>query len=360
MNNSADKIGQIIKFLKDQELIKSQKELAQQIDCSEGNLSRAMRDPSYTGTADRLLKEIMDKYPIDFGEEGEVILLESNLLEVPLTEKASEETLPQRSSTPSVDVRNWLTIVTQKQTWVIVIICLSLNKLLTVGERYLFPKSHIENALDSIGANGVYLNKPLYVSKENQIVTFTGDRKGTNIGGFSTFYNAQKKAIVFLGTYYRQIPALVLYDTTGKKDRETFFLGQTEKEVYFQGFFYRKKDIGGSLMAVDSLGKAYSHTKIAYQKQVIGILSDEVGAIVNNEAKPEERIIAISGIVRARVSAIGGNIALGDLLTSSNIEGVAMKANLSNPNVAGTIIAKALEPYSSTEEGKIRVLIVQQ
>ncbi len=113
-------------------------------------------------------------------------------------------------------------------------------------------------------------------------------------------------------------------------------------------------------MALDSSGKVYQHTRTVYDKRVIGILSDNVGAVKDNEIKDTEYIIATSGIIPLRVSTIGGKIEVGDLLTSSYTEGVAMKADMKNSKATGTIIAKALEPYGSALEGKIRVLIMQK
>jgi len=70
-----------------------------------------------------------------------------------------------------------------------------------------------------------------------------------------------------------------------------------------------------------------------------------------------KRPIAIAGTVPCKVDASFGAIEAGDLLTSSNTPGHAMKATIDSADKIGTIIGKALE---SLEEGKgvINVLVM--
>jgi hypothetical protein len=78
-----------------------------------------------------------------------------------------------------------------------------------------------------------------------------------------------------------------------------------------------------------------------YDKTVIGVISDNAG-IIMGDAGPggEEVVIAMVGVVGVRVNNGGGSIKKGDMLTTSSVEGEAMKAVES---VSGAIIGKALE-----------------
>ncbi|HSW97644.1 MAG TPA: site-specific integrase [Candidatus Saccharimonadales bacterium] len=94
-----------------------------------------------------------------------------------------------------------------------------------------------------------------------------------------------------------------------------------------------------------------------YQSQVIGVLSTKPGVVLNSDAEtdsahPYKYPIAISGRVPVKVSIANGVVKTGDLLTSSVIPGVAMKAT-----EAGPIIGKALEDFSSEKPGLVMAYI---
>jgi hypothetical protein len=60
----------------------------------------------------------------------------------------------------------------------------------------------------------------------------------------------------------------------------------------------------------------------------------------------------LAGRIKVKVSTINGDIKVGDLLTSSSIPGVAVRASGSGP-----IIGKALESYNGSEQGLILAFI---
>ena len=94
----------------------------------------------------------------------------------------------------------------------------------------------------------------------------------------------------------------------------------------------------------------------AYDRTVIGIVSDSPSIIagrVETKAGEHKAIIAMSGVVSVKATSANGQIRRGDLLVSSNTEGLAMKSDGSKP---GTVIGKALEDLSG-KQGTIKVLI---
>lgn len=108
----------------------------------------------------------------------------------------------------------------------------------------------------------------------------------------------------------------------------------------------------GMLIVVNPNKKdGYIVSKNSYSEQLIGVYSENPTLTLNN---PKSGIpVALAGRVPVLVTANNGPIKVGDYLTSSNIPGVAMKADKSC-----FVIGMALEPYNdTTKEGKILCLI---
>jgi hypothetical protein len=66
--------------------------------------------------------------------------------------------------------------------------------------------------------------------------------------------------------------------------------------------------------------------------------------------------MGVIGVIPTKVCLQGGSIKRGDLLVTSSIPGVAMKADPEKVRV-GQVIGKALEDYSTNSVGKIKVLV---
>jgi hypothetical protein len=101
----------------------------------------------------------------------------------------------------------------------------------------------------------------------------------------------------------------------------------------------------------------------SYDTSVAGVISDSPGVIlgVGGEGKLK---VATTGRVKVRVNASRGAVKVGDLLVTSEVEGVAMKSvpvDLGGTPIhrPGTIIGKALEPLEKGE-GEILVLLSLQ
>jgi hypothetical protein len=91
-----------------------------------------------------------------------------------------------------------------------------------------------------------------------------------------------------------------------------------------------------------------------YSRKVAGIISTSPGVILGNsfdeatdDWEDNRPVLAIAGRVPVKVSTEGGTIAVGDLLVSSSVPGVAMKGD---PSVSvGTVVGKAMEPFEQVE-----------
>lgn len=101
----------------------------------------------------------------------------------------------------------------------------------------------------------------------------------------------------------------------------------------------------------------------AYDTRVAGVISETPGLALG-EGGPGKVLVATTGRVRVKVDASSGPIAIGDLLVTSDIPGVAMKSEPLNIGGAtlhrpGTLIGKALEPLAKGK-GEILVLLSLQ
>lgn len=101
----------------------------------------------------------------------------------------------------------------------------------------------------------------------------------------------------------------------------------------------------------------------AYDTRVAGVISEKPGLALG-EGGPGKVLVATTGRVRVKVDASRGPIAIGDLLVTSDIPGVAMKSEPLNVGGAaihrpGTLIGKALEPLAKGK-GEILVLLSLQ
>jgi hypothetical protein len=97
----------------------------------------------------------------------------------------------------------------------------------------------------------------------------------------------------------------------------------------------------------------------AYDTRVAGVVSEQPG-IALGEAGANKVLVATTGRVRVRVDATRAPIRIGDLLVTSDVEGVAMKSlpiNVGGVAIhrPGTLIGKALEPL---EKGRGEILVL--
>jgi hypothetical protein len=118
----------------------------------------------------------------------------------------------------------------------------------------------------------------------------------------------------------------------------------------------------GDVLVVSSTtpGKVEKASR-AYDPRVAGIYSTRPG-ILGADKNGTSRVdkddvpVAIVGIVPTKVSALNGSIRVGDLLTTSNSPGYAMRC-ANRVKCVGAIVGKALEPLANGK-GVIKVLVM--
>jgi len=117
----------------------------------------------------------------------------------------------------------------------------------------------------------------------------------------------------------------------------------------------------GTVVTIGDTG--VSRSRFAYDKRVAGIVSGagayRPGIVLGKVRRKRERVpLALSGKAYCKVDATYAAVEKGDLLTTSDTPGFAMKA-MDQSRCFGTVIGKALESLSSGQ-GCIPVLIALQ
>jgi len=92
-----------------------------------------------------------------------------------------------------------------------------------------------------------------------------------------------------------------------------------------------------------------------YDTSIFGVISDNPAASIEDRDLTSPRLIVSSGIVTVRVSAVNGNIAEGDFVTTSLNPGVGQKA-IRNGYVLGMAI-ESYQPQDPGAVGRIQVMI---
>lgn len=115
----------------------------------------------------------------------------------------------------------------------------------------------------------------------------------------------------------------------------------------------KEKAQDGDIISFSSMGYVLSKTQ--YDPTIIGVVSlaPAIGITAEGEGMAKTYPVMSSGNIYVRVSAQNGQIKKGDLITSSTVPGVGMKADKS-----GFVIGIAYQDYSSnnkTDVGKIAV-----
>jgi len=117
-------------------------------------------------------------------------------------------------------------------------------------------------------------------------------------------------------------------------------------------YYYTKDDSiePGDVVSVDGMILAgVKKSEKPYDEKVLGVISTEPGMILGGAlGKGRAVLVALSGRVPVKVSNENGEIKPGDLLTSSNIPGVAMKAT-----EPGRVIGMALESSEKCEREEL-------
>jgi len=117
----------------------------------------------------------------------------------------------------------------------------------------------------------------------------------------------------------------------------------------------------GDVLAISTnKDRAVEKSSEPYSTLVAGVYATKPGVLLTEENINNDLTgkvpMGVIGVIPTKVCLQGGSIKRGDLLVTSSIPGVAMKADPEKVRV-GQVIGKALEDYSTDSVGKIKVLV---
>ena len=117
---------------------------------------------------------------------------------------------------------------------------------------------------------------------------------------------------------------------------------------------------GDVLVISTSKDRAVERSSEPYSTLVAGVYATKPGVLLTEESietNLDNKVpMGVIGVIPTKVCLQGGAIKRGDLLVTSSIPGVAMKADPDKVKV-GQVIGKALEDYTAGGIGKIKVLV---
>ena len=110
----------------------------------------------------------------------------------------------------------------------------------------------------------------------------------------------------------------------------------------------------GEVVSLDSgITNGVKRTTSAYERGTVGIISTAPALLIGGQDDGVTAVpVALAGRVPVKVSGENGPIAPGDLLTSSSIPGVAMKATK-----AGPIVGKAMTAFDGSGIGMVTMFV---
>lgn len=117
---------------------------------------------------------------------------------------------------------------------------------------------------------------------------------------------------------------------------------------------------GDVLVIATGKDRAVEKSAGAYSTLVAGVYATKPGVLLTEESIDSDLAgkvpMGIIGVIPTKVCMEGGAIKRGDLIVTSSISGVAMKADPGKVKI-GQVIGKALQDYNTKGVGKINILV---
>jgi hypothetical protein len=117
---------------------------------------------------------------------------------------------------------------------------------------------------------------------------------------------------------------------------------------------------GDVLVISTTKDRAVERSSEPYSTLVAGVYATKPGVLLTEEHIDSELIgkvpMGVVGVIPTKVCLEGGAIKRGDMLVTSSLPGVAMKADI-HKVLPGQVIGKALQDFNAETTGKINVLV---
>lgn len=213
------------------------------------------------------------------------------------------------------------------------------------------------------------LFRNVFTFNDRKVVEITNAGLGTSL--YLSCPNTANTRSIFQIKSANTGPFLYFEDYSGAKVRidhagKGFFNGGTQTggadmaEAFDVADEIKNYEPGDVLMISMEKDRSVVKSNGAYSSLVAGVYATKPGMLMTEEnidADLSGKVpMGIVGVIPTKVCMEGGEIKRGDLLVSSSLPGVAMKADPDKLKT-GQAIGKALENYSAAGTGKIRVLV---
>ena len=262
------------------------------------------------------------------------------------------------------------------------------------GNAGFFSVTDVNNSLDAVYVSSLGLGNGIYAESAagNGITAVTNSGSSAAIWGFNNSGGTAIHGVTFVGT----APAIKGSNTTnGGTAVEGELLGVTTGNVAVfkvdganvarinqagRGFFNGGTQTSGAdiaeafdvegpsnnyepgdvLIISQSSDRKVEKSNTSYSTLVAGVYATKPGVLLTEENIDSDLAgkvpMGVIGVIPTKVCLQGGAIKRGDLLVTSSLPGVAMKADPDKVKV-GQVLGKALEDYSADNIGKIKVLV---
>ena len=120
-------------------------------------------------------------------------------------------------------------------------------------------------------------------------------------------------------------------------------------------------ETGDVLVISQHADRKVERSSTPYSTLVAGVYATQPGIMLTDKNAEQDDLeqmvpMGVIGVIPTKVCLEGGAIKRGDLIVTSSLPGVAMKADPEKVKI-GQVIGKALQDYNSNEIGKIKILV---
>jgi hypothetical protein len=210
------------------------------------------------------------------------------------------------------------------------------------------------NSGNSIAGSFINVN----AGNPNNVLEATGNGTGATL----SVQNTNANPVSSLALFKKGNANVARIDGTGKG----FFNGGTQSsgadlaEAFDVADDIKNYEPGDVLMISIDKDRSVIKSSVAYSELVIGVYATRPGVLLTEEnldANLNDKIpMGVVGVIPTKVCLQGGEIKRGDMLVTSGIPGVAMKADKAKIQT-GKCLGKALENFNEDGIGKIKVFI---
>ena len=118
---------------------------------------------------------------------------------------------------------------------------------------------------------------------------------------------------------------------------------------------------GDVLIISQQTDRTVEKSATPYSNLVVGVYATKPGVLLTEKNAEQNNLqggvpMGVIGVIPTKVCLEGGAIKRGDMIVSSSLRGVAMKADIDKVK-PGQVIGKALQDYNGNGVGKINILV---